>query len=340
MKISYSQSLEHLAIAGGKRILVVGDLMLDKYIWGKVERISPEAPVPVVEIQREEVRLGGAANVALNLKALGAEPILCGMIGDDVDGKTLIRLMEEAGLVSDAIITDAARPTTSKTRILGNSHQMLRVDREQVQAASPSITRTLLEVGQHWMQQSEGIILQDYDKGVLHQDCISQLMAAAHALGKPVFVDPKRKQFLSYSGAHVFKPNLKELNEGLGISLTKDDFSGMCKAIVRLRQEMPHNWTFLTLSENGILIMNPAGTAYHMEAHKRSIADVSGAGDTVIATMAFAAISGIDILHASALANLAGGLVCETAGVVPVQMHQLLKEVSRLQSSEFVVIEA
>lgn len=338
MKISYEQPLQQLAQAEGKRILVVGDLMLDKYVWGKVERISPEAPVPVVEFRREESRLGGAANVALNLKALGAQPVLCGLIGDDADGEVLLALLKDAGLQTDAIVVDDARPTTSKARILGNSHQMLRVDKEVITPASDVMTQRLLDTCALWLEASEAFICQDYDKGVLHAGNISALIQKATASGKPVFVDPKRKNFLAYTGADVFKPNLKELNEGLGLSLSKGDYKGMLSAIARLRNQMPHQWTFLTLSENGILLIDPSGQAFHMDAHKRSIADVSGAGDTVIATLAFAAVSGVDMLHAAAMANLAGGLVCETAGVVPVQFDKLNAEAQRLQASVYTTL--
>lgn len=335
MKISYEQPLQQLAQAAGKRILVVGDLMLDKYVWGRVERISPEAPVPVVEFQREESRLGGAANVALNLKALGAQPILCGLIGDDADGEILCALLKDAGLSTDAILVDASRPTTSKTRILGNTNQMLRVDKEVITCASDFMTQSILDTCALELEQADALICQDYDKGVLHSGNISALIQKANAQGKPVFVDPKRKNFLSYGGATVFKPNLKELNEGLGLSLSKGDYKAMLSAIADLRKHMPHEWTFLTLSENGILLIAPSGQAFHMDAHKRSIADVSGAGDTVIATLAFAAVSGVDMFHAAAIANLAGGLVCETAGVVPVQFHKLNVEAQRLQASVY-----
>lgn len=312
-------------------VLVIGDLMLDRYLWGKVERISPEAPVPVVDVTEEESRLGGAANVALNLLALGAKPILCGVIGNDSDGDLLLEEMQKLGLPEKGILRLNSRRTTAKIRILGNRHQMLRVDKEvkDVLHAEDSalLESRILEI----LPQVKGIIFEDYDKGLITPLLIEKISVAAGKLNLPVFVDPKYRNFSAYSNCTVFKPNLKELNEGLGLRLQATDTEGIVQAIKAFRKKMPHTWTLLTLSEHGMLLIDADFQALHIPAHARSIADVSGAGDTVISVLAFASIAGLSIPAASTLANLAGGLVCEKPGVVPVEIPELIRDLEKLR---------
>lgn len=315
-------------------VLVIGDLMLDRYLWGKVERISPEAPVPVVEVELEENRLGGAANVALNLKELGAKPVLCGVIGTDAEGDLFLEELIASGLSAEGIIRIPGRRTTAKIRILSNQHQMLRVDKEVRSPLLAEEEQLIAAKIASLLPDSKGLIFEDYDKGLLSESLIQATQKQAEKLNLPVFVDPKHRNFFYYSNCTVFKPNLKELREGLSVSVSKEDTAGLKRAVSALRTQMPHPWTLLTLSENGMLLIEESGNAWHIPAHERKISDVSGAGDTVISVLALATLAGLSIPEAAALANLAGGRVCEFPGVVPIRREDLEKELRRLQQLE------
>ncbi|MEM0999109.1 MAG: bifunctional ADP-heptose synthase [Bacteroidota bacterium] len=312
------------------RILVVGDLMLDRYLWGRVTRISPEAPVPIVDVEARDNRPGGAANVALNIAGLGAQVSLAGTVGQDDEGEILLRLLEDAGFATELILRTHPRPTTTKTRVIGNNQQILRVDRE-VRDPLPDADRAQLyaqitaQIG-----DCDAIIFEDYDKGVLTPELIGQLTERARAQAIPTVVDPKYRNFLAYRGVTVFKPNLKELNEALSLRLDKADLEGIRRAIGELRDKMPHHGTLITLSENGVLAVDEHLRAHHVPAHYRKIADVSGAGDTVVALMGIAMARKIPLAEAAAIANLAGGLVCEEVGVVPINKARLLEEMQDL----------
>ncbi|MDX2248706.1 MAG: bifunctional ADP-heptose synthase [Bacteroidia bacterium] len=313
-----------LAGCRNRRILVVGDLMLDRYLWGKVERISPEAPVPVVDVYREENRLGGAANVALNLHALGAIPVLCGVIGQDHDGDQLLSQAEKKGFKTQGISRLSDRRTTVKVRILGNNQQqVLRVDREDKTPLPEEKTENLLAAVLKEIRTFDAVVIQDYDKGFLNPRLAQTLIVAAGKYNIPVLVDPKFRNFFSYPQSFLFKPNLKELSEGIGIRLEKNDLNGITDAVLRLREKMPHAYTLVTLSENGMLLIDPQGKANHIPARIRDITDVSGAGDTVISVVALAVVAGFSPLQAAQIANLAGGLVCEEVGVVPIRPERL-----------------
>jgi rfaE bifunctional protein kinase chain/domain len=338
ISLSSQSYLAALESAPKMQILVVGDLMLDRYLWGKVERISPEAPVPVVEVELEENRLGGAANVALNLKALGAEPILCGVIGTDLEGDLFLEQLQLSGLSTQGIVRIAGRRTTAKIRIIGNQHQMLRVDKEirtplQAEEAQQVLAQIKLS-----LPQVQGVIFEDYDKGLLDSNLIQKIQQAFAPLKIPVLVDPKYRNFFYYPGCTVFKPNLKELREGLNLPLHKDDYSGLQQAVLELRKTMPHSWTLLTLSENGMFLLDEAGKGWRIPAHERKIADVSGAGDTVISVLTYAHLLGLSIPESAALANLAGGMVCEFPGVVPIEKEELVNELNRLQKLELIPV--
>ncbi|WNJ17590.1 bifunctional ADP-heptose synthase [Pontibacter sp. G13] len=315
-----------LAQCQDQKVLVVGDLMLDRYLWGKVERISPEAPVPVVDIAREECRLGGAANVALNLRSLGATPTICGIVGQDSDGKQLIQLAEEAGFDTSLVHESIQRRTTTKTRVMGNQQQVLRVDNEDRFPLTHTETTAMLTQLLAAIPDFDGIILQDYDKCVLNPEMISRITHAARQADIPVMVDPKFVNFSQYQHCTLFKPNLKELAEGTGKRLDKRNLAGIQSAVEELRVAMPHPLTLVTLSENGMLLIDEALEAHHIPGHVCQIADVSGAGDTVIAVMALAMLSGLNTTEAAELANLSGSLVCEQLGVVPIKREQLRKE--------------
>lgn len=307
------------------KVLIVGDVMVDSYVIGKVERVSPEAPVPVVDVERFDSRLGGAGNVALNVQALGAEPVLCSVIGNDKEGQDLSKLLEQAGLSQKSILLSDKRKTTTKTRILGNGHQLLRIDHE-ITSSLDTLDSFLLE--QHFereLEHADVVILEDYNKGVLHADNIQSLIQKAAKAGVPVVVDPKKENFLSYSGATFFKPNLKELAEGIHIGGNLKELDVLEKAVSMLNEKLHCEYYMVTMSEKGVFLKDKNGS-YHVPAHIRNIADVSGAGDTVISVAALCIALKTESLLLAELSNLAGGLVCEETGVVPINRERLLQE--------------
>lgn len=317
----------------GLRILVIGDVMLDAYVMGKVNRISPEAPVPIVSLENEDARIGGAGNVALNLLALGAKPIICGVIGEDSSGDKLLNLFEKNGISTDGLVKSMVRKTTVKTRVISNKQQLLRIDSESTFPLLESEEIKLNNTIQNIINQGvDGIIFEDYNKGVLTDSVIQNTIKIAKEKDIPTAVDPKEENFLSYKGVSLFKPNLKELKEGLNLNFdfnsNKDLFE---KGIEVLEEKLQNEISFVTLSENGVFIKNQT-EKYYVAAHMRSISDVSGAGDTVIAVATLCLISGASTKQIAEISNLAGGLVCEKSGVVSISKNELLKEVSELLS--------
>ncbi len=311
---------------GRLKVLVIGDLMLDRYHFGHVTRISPEAPVPIVDVERTDNRPGGAANVALNIGSLGAHVTLCGVIGADDNGRILQRCLGLADFDTSLVFETLTRPTTTKTRIIGNNQQVLRVDHEVREAIDVDLRVQCLAAIAQRIGDFDAIVFEDYDKGMLSAELIQGVVAAAQPLGIPTVVDPKYRNFWSYAGTTLFKPNLKELNEALGLRLGNHDLAGIAQAVMELRKRMPHTSTLVTLSENGVLAIDHEGHPSHIPAHYRKITDVSGAGDTVISVMALALATGVALPDAAAIANLAGGLVCEEVGVVPIDKGRLLGE--------------
>ena len=317
----------------GLRILVIGDVMLDAYVMGKVNRISPEAPVPIVSLENEDARIGGAGNVALNLLALGAKPIICGVIGEDSSGDKLLNLFEKNGISTDGLVKSIARKTTVKTRVISNKQQLLRIDSESTFPLLESEEIKLNNTIQNIINQGvDGIIFEDYNKGVLTDSVIQNTIKIAKEKDIPTAVDPKKENFLSYKGVSLFKPNLKELKEGLNLNFdfnsNKELFE---KGIEVLEEKLQNEISFITLSEYGVFIKNQT-EKYYVPAHMRSISDVSGAGDTVIAVATLCLISGASTKQIAEISNLAGGLVCEKSGVVSISKNDLLKEVSELLS--------
>ena len=317
----------------GLRILVIGDVMLDAYVMGKVNRISPEAPVPIVSLENEDARIGGAGNVALNLLALGAKPIICGVIGEDSSGDKLLNLFEKNGISTDGLVKSIARKTTVKTRVISSKQQLLRIDSESTFPLLESEGIKLNDTIQNIINQGvDGIIFEDYNKGVLTDSVIQNTIKIAKEKDIPTAVDPKKENFLSYKGVSLFKPNLKELKEGLNLNFdfnsNKDLFE---KGIEVLEEKLQNEISFITLSEYGVFIKNQT-EKYYVPAHMRSISDVSGAGDTVIAVATLCLISGASTKQIAEISNLAGGLVCEKSGVVSISKNDLLKEVSELLS--------
>ncbi len=312
-------------------VLIIGDVMLDCYLWGKVNRISPEAPVPIVAVNRKERRLGGAANVALNIQALGANPVLCSVIGVDHEGQVLLDLLKYQRLSQKGILKSRDRVTTIKTRVIGNNSQLLRVDEEVEVDISQSETNQLLTLISHIIQYDkiDVIIFEDYNKGLITPRLISKVVELAKNKGIPTCVDPKKRNFTAYKGVNLFKPNLKELREGLKIDTSADNVKELQRAVSSFRVKQKFETALITLAEKGV-ITNSRSVKEHIPAHIRSIADVSGAGDTVISVAAlFRALDCHDVLTAT-LANLAGGLVCEQVGVVPVNKERLLEEALKL----------
>jgi len=319
------QSLKEIFAAFSQlKVLIVGDVMVDSYLWGKVDRISPEAPVPIVHVQKREKRLGGAANVALNVQAMGATPVLCSVIGDDDDGQEFIRLLESNKMPAQGIIASNTRTTTIKHRILSGSQQMLRIDSEMDQTINSKESSQLLQKVKELALSCNIIIFQDYDKGVLCQENIREIIdfAAIHHI--PTIVDPKKRNFLHYNNVTLFKPNLKELREGLKVDFDISKIEELQQVVSLLKEKMHLTSALVTLSERGVYI--DYAEKYLIPAHVRQISDVSGAGDTVVSIAALCLALQLSPRLIASLSNLGGGLVCEYIGVVPIQKESLLQE--------------
>jgi rfaE bifunctional protein kinase chain/domain len=313
-------------------VLVLGDVMLDCYLYGRVNRMSPEAPVPVLEVERHEYRLGGAANVALNLKMLGAKPILCSVVGEDEHGAILKEKIMESEITDDGIIYSSHRKTTVKKRIIGNKTQLLRIDEEDSSLLADEEQKTLLQLVQNMIatEKIDALIFVDYDKGVLSQKVIDTLVTVARKQSIITTVDPKSRNFYHYKKVTLFKPNLKELQEGM--SQKEKEFSmEQVRTLMELfAKEQDIDIMMTTLSENGIAVYRQEDHCfYRQETCKRPVSDVSGAGDTVIAVVTLALVAGVDLEELVTIANAAGGAVCEYAGVVPVTGEMLQKEWQR-----------
>jgi len=312
-------------------ILIVGDVMVDSYWWGKVERISPEAPVPVCTVRKKENRLGGAANVALNVAAMGAKPIICSVVGDDMEGRILKGLFQEQNIETDGLLFSTERCTTVKTRILGNKSQMLRIDEETELPLSNKEQAAFLQRIEKIIESNKpnAIIFQDYDKGVITKELIERLVAVAKAKAIPTCVDPKKRNFLFYKNVSLFKPNLKELKEGLKADIETPKEEALYQAALTLHQKQGIEKVFITLSEYGVFIADFTSQEPKVEmqpAYLRKIADVSGAGDTVISVASLCMALGLGASETAKISNMSGGLVCESVGVVPIDKEKLLSE--------------
>ncbi|MBK0402064.1 D-glycero-beta-D-manno-heptose-7-phosphate kinase [Adhaeribacter sp. BT258] len=305
--------------------LIVGDVMIDSYLWGKSSRLSPEAPVPIVNVVKTEKRLGGAANVALNVQALGATPLLCSVIGDDMEGADFERLLEEKQLSLEGIVKSVERVTTTKQRIIAGNQQLLRIDSEHETDLTEFEERHLLERYEKLLGKCDVVIFEDYDKGVLTERIIDKLIARAREKNIPTVVDPKKKNFLSYVGVSLFKPNLKELKEGLKVEFADANLEAFEHAAETLQQKLQAGNILITLSERGVFCTD-GETKTYIDAHMRSISDVSGAGDTVVSIAALCLARQMPLPLLAGLANLGGGLVCEQVGVVPIDKGRLYEE--------------
>lgn len=313
------------------KVAIVGDVMIDSYVMGKVHRMSPEAPVPVLLLDKEEHRLGGAANVALNLKALGAEVYLCSVIGTDAAATKFQELLREAKIQNQEIIQSQDRKTTVKTRVLSGKQHVLRIDQEDTSDLNRSLEDALIQATKHRIDLGiDALIFEDYNKGVLTHGVITELIAYAKEKGVKTTVDPKKDNFLSFRGVNLFKPNLKEIKEGLDVNIdVVNNPDSIVDGAKQLRDKLNHELTLITLSEHGVFVEN--GTTWKIiPAHLREITDVSGAGDTVIAVATLCLIAGLSPAEIASIANLSGGLVCEHSGVVSVDKAALLNEAKKL----------
>ena len=305
-----------------KTIAVIGDVMLDQYFWGDVARISPEAPVPVVDIVSESYHLGGAANVAQNLISLGVTPMLCGLLGNDNRGKRFIEICDKMNIISRGLYQDDTRITTVKTRVIGNNQQIVRMDRE--------LKTEINEKGENFIYEQivnspnlDGIIFEDYDKGTINKNLITKIISWAKSKNIPVFVDPKFNNFKNYQGATLFKPNKKETEIGLDIKMDSEE--QVFLAGKKLLEECKLDNVLITLGADGMILFEKDGSVFSVPTIARKVADVSGAGDTTIASLAAMFVAGATLEEAAIIANFAAGIVCEKPGIVAIGKDELIE---------------
>jgi D-glycero-beta-D-manno-heptose-7-phosphate kinase len=303
------------------KILVFGDLMVDEYLWGNVTRISPEAPVPIINISSAQSRFGGAANVAFNLQGLGQTPLLVGVVGEDRMGQLFRNMMEENNLPGEGIITVPQRPTTVKTRIIGNNQQIARVDQETTEPVSLEVQERLFKIFVSQIESVSAIIIQDYNKGIVVPQLVNHIIDLANRNGKIIAVDPKFENFFSFKNVTLFKPNIKEAEEALAMRINNEQ--EVVTAGKKLMSALNCEAILITRGAHGMALLEKNGDCTFVETKARKVADVSGAGDTVIATLSYALSGGASMKEAVTMANFAAGLVCEEVGVVPVNLNGL-----------------
>ncbi len=318
-----------------KRFLIIGDVMIDAYLWGSVDRVSSEAPVPIVRLNKRESRLGGAANVALNIQNMGGIPVLCSVTGNDEKGILFRELLDEKGLGKEGLVSSDNRLTTVKFRVFGNNVQMLRVDEEVAHELGENESQRLMRKIEDLAgrEHVDAIVFEDYDKGVISPGLIECVLGMAKKRDIPVVVDPKKKNFLNYRGVSLIKPNLKELRDGLSLNGELSDPVQLGRAVGTLQEKLQVDTVLATLSERGIFYSRREAdgrvNAGSITAYIRDVADVSGAGDTVISLAALCIAAGAPVELLARICNLAGGQVCERVGVVPVDKERLLDEALR-----------
>jgi rfaE bifunctional protein kinase chain/domain len=308
-----------------QRVLIVGDVMLDRYIWGTSDRMSPEAPVPIITVKKRDHRPGGAGNVAQNILSLGATPVLCSLIGHDEAGVRLRECLQKQSISTEGLIVSATRPTTEKTRVIAHDHHIVRVDEESDAVPSAEEEELILKRVASLLPSCSVVIFQDYDKGVLSERVIAGIVKQASQAGIPTVVDPKKRNFNYYKNVSLFKPNLKELRDGLHAAVNPTNDQDLKSAVSKLKNELLAKGVMATLSEHGVYI-DYNGDQVKLPAHARQIIDVSGAGDTVVSVAALCIAIGLEARSIAAYSNLAGGLVCQHVGVVPIDRDELLRE--------------
>ncbi len=311
----------------GKRVAVVGDMMLDSYFIGNVKRISPEAPVPVIEVDKEIFRFGGAANVAYNLVTLGAKAFPIGLIGSDDNGAILSSLVQEASIDEKGLIIDSSRPTTAKTRVIAESQHVVRIDKESKSRIDKKTEKKIIDYFEQLSDELDAVILQDYNKGVLTKTVIKKIIDIARKKNLIITVDPKFENFFEYKNATVFKPNKKETEDAFGIRIESEQ--NIWEAGKKLLKKLNAENILLTLGADGIALFGKEVEEERIPTKARNVADVSGAGDTVISTLTVALCAGANIKQAAYLANFAGGLVCEEVGIVPIETEKLFNAIEK-----------
>lgn len=305
------------------KVLVIGDSMIDTYLTGTVERMSPEAPVPIVNLQNEEHRLGGAANVAINLKSLGAQVSLATILGDDILGREFVNLLHQNSIEDQLILKIPGRPTTQKERVMSGMRHLLRIDREDSSEIDSDLSIEFWSLIQPMIKDVDAVVIEDYDKGALNGWLIEKIVTEARTLEVPVCVDPKFRNFSCYEGVALFKPNLVEFERAMNVQLDLQVMDGKSMEELRVRLSL----------KNLMVTLGAAGVYYHSETHsqryetnKRAIADVSGAGDTVMAIASLTYVMGLSPNIIAELSNLGGGIVCESPGVVPIDKTRFFEE--------------
>ncbi len=323
--ISENRLTEYFKKFRSKKIIVIGDLMLDHYLEGTVERISPEAPVPVVEVKKEYMRLGGAANVAYNLHSLGALPILIGVIGDDAAGANLMNLMKKYNFCTDHVAVDKQRPTITKTRVIANDQHVVRADFESKEIVNNEVLQKIVDAIRVNIKIVDAVIIEDYDKGLLSKTLIKKIVQITDSQKKIITVDPKFNNFFHYKSVTLFKPNRKEAEAALGKKIQGDEeLKAACNSILKsLRAKI----VLITLGEKGMCCLNSEGDFFHVPTKAQKVHDVSGAGDTVISALTLALTAGADLKEAVTLANYAAGAVCGDVGVVPITPEKLRRAI-------------
>jgi len=306
----------------GRKIAVVGDLMVDRYYWGNVSRISPEAPVPVVEIVEEQVRLGGAANVANNIQTLGGEPMLVGLVGNDHPGQMFLEILKDRNLSGKGIVTDASRPTTIKTRVIAHGQHVVRIDNESKMESPEHVKSLIIDAVKYSIHELDAIIIEDYNKGVVTKEVIHELIAVARKYNKIITVDPKFNNFFEYKHVTVFKPNRREVEDVIGGRLKT--LAEVEKAGKQLVADLQAENVLITRSEEGMSLFEANGDITHEKTIAANVQDVSGAGDTVISTLTMALASGATIREAATLSNCAAGIVVAEVGIVAIQPEALI----------------
>ncbi len=323
VKLTKPQAISLLNNFRDKKVLVLGDVMLDRYLWGQVSRLSPEAPVPIVEIEDEYSRLGGAANVGNNIASLGAVPYLVGVIGDDSSGQELSCLMERDGFPITGLVKVSDRSTTVKTRVIAHSQHVVRIDRENRDPINNPIFEKIKQIVLNLISEVDAVIFEDYNKGLITAELIRFVITEAQQYNKVITVDPKFDHFLEYKGVTVFKPNRRETENILGVRL--DNKEQITKSVKSLYEQLQCKSILITLGENGMALFNGDDELKIIPTRAQKVADVSGAGDTVISTLTLALLSGANLEEAASLANYAAGIVCGEVGIVPITKERLIE---------------
>ncbi len=332
MLFEYQRLAEIISAFQTKSVLIIGDIMIDEYLWGDVHRLSPEAPVPVIEVAKESIRFGGAANVAFNLKTLGCRPVLIGLRGTDMMGQQLESLLEETGLNSSGIIQSALRPTTVKTRIIGNNQHIARVDREIQQEIDSGLEDKVLEKTEQHLVNCDALIFEDYNKGLITSRLIREITALSREKKIPVLVDPKFNHFMEYKQATVFKPNIKEAAQALARKIETDE--EVNAAGNDLLEKLAAESILLTRGPKGTSLFARGREPVHIPTLARKVADVSGAGDTVISAFTAALTGGASLSEAAFLANFAAGMVVEEVGIIPIRRDDLLHRLKETHKAD------